>query len=186
MFNAVTSQRSSGSISTTYSKYAIALTNSKNHDERQIALRSLSDNLRDKTPSYEEFKASFEGVTYTSKYTKHKNLVKYTLKKQLGDSNHGLSIDYDTMTIEHLLPEAEIRSDNDALVIGSIGNLILVDSKTNSEVLASLPYSRKLEILKEKNYPLDSSLLQKEWSKEQINARTEKIVSEAYRKSKIR
>jgi len=90
------------------------------------------------------------------------------------------------MTIEHLLPEAEIRSDNDALVIGSIGNLILVDSKTNSEVLASLPYSRKLEILKEKNYPLDSSLLQKEWSKEQINARTEKIVSEAYRKSKIR
>ncbi len=55
--------------------------------------------------SYNEFKTSFETVLYTSRKTRYKKLIKYSLAKILGTTSNGLSIDYNSMTLEHRLPE---------------------------------------------------------------------------------
>jgi len=182
IFNAVTSQRSSGVIATNYSKFAVALTNASTQSQKQLVLDDLIEVLGTKVPSFSEFKASFDDRFYTSKYTMNKVVIRYTLRKIMGQSTHGLAIDHEAMTIEHLLPESQERAGTISTeVIGSIGNLILLDSKTNSEMLGNSSFNEKKRILTGANYPFDDLLLSHDhWSEPQIRERTGWIIQTAY------
>ena len=70
IFNAITQQRSSGSIASHYSRQAIALTNVEEHHEIQSVLKKLITGLEDRVSSFNEFKTSFESVVYTSRKTR--------------------------------------------------------------------------------------------------------------------
>ncbi|MFN8469743.1 MAG: DUF262 domain-containing HNH endonuclease family protein [Caldilineaceae bacterium] len=180
-FNAVTSQRSSGSISTHYSKHAIALSNATSHDQVQAVLHELVEGLRGRLPNYSEFLASFVELGYASKKTRSKKVIQYTLIKLMRSTSPGLPVDYSLMTLEHLLPESRIRDDGDLAVISSIGNLVLVDEITNGTRLRDRSFSEKKRILLETPYPLEQYICdQHEWGEAQIKARAEMLAKEIY------
>jgi uncharacterized protein with ParB-like and HNH nuclease domain len=179
VFNSITSQRSSGSIQSHYSKYAIQLTEAESHSQIQTTLSQLISGLKTRLPTYNEFEANFIELSYTSKKTKNKSIIRYALRKLLGDNSGGLSIDYNSMSIEHLLPEDKITSEDDE--IGNIGNLILIDKKTNSEVLSNLSFSDKKSILIGINYPLDDIIINSnEWNSDKIKDRAKHLAQQLY------
>ena len=179
-FNAVTQQRSSGSISTFYTNHAISLTKAESHDEIQIILNSLRESLKAKIPEFNEFQAGFINLQYRKGKARNKNLLKYILSRFMDQNSTGISIDFDAMTIEHLLPQSKSTKelDND---IGSIGNLILIDSKTNSDELKNHTFTKKKDILISKQYPLDEYIsAANNWGKNEIQERSNSLASLAF------
>lgn len=186
VFNAITQQRSSGSIATMYSQHAIDLARAENPDEVQKILSSLTRKLDAKMPSYEEFEVKFLDLNYLSKKTKSKTIIKYALCRLLGKNSNGLDINHSYLTIEHLLPESTIKTGGAPEVVGSIGNLILTDANTNGHMLKDKSPSEKVKILTENGYPLEQNyLLVKDWSKEDIQERAKKISHFVYTEIKI-
>lgn len=184
VFNSVTSQRSSGGIQTHYSKHAIMLTQAKDHSETQSTLSSLLSGLKVRLPSYNEFEANFVELSYTSRKTKNKSVIRYSLSKLLGENPSGLTVDYESMSIEHLIPEDRIDSADKDEEVGNIGNLILIDKKTNSEDLSNLDFQEKKRILLQKKYPLDELVSDtEEWDIGKIKQRAKFLASQLYDRS---
>lgn len=180
-FNSITSQRSSGSISTNYSRIAILLSHAEDNDKIQKAFNELNIFLRSKFPAKDEFVVKFLDLEYLSNRTKYKPAIVHALKTIMADSDNGLTIDYQNLTIEHLIPQS-FDSTNDE-IIGSIGNLILVDRKTNSEELRDLNPSSKIRLLKEKGFPLGNSFINsEEFDEQSVKERSRKIASVVYDK----
>jgi len=178
-FNAITSQRSSGSISTHYSKFAIMLSNASSHAEIQQALNGMLEGLNNRIPSHNEFMGSFLDLTYMSRRTKSKSIVRYTLGRILGPISNGLPIDHGAVTIEHLLPESDQGTDNS--IIGNIGNLILVDKTTNSIDLSAHSFPKKKKILLGLSYPLDDYIISQDvWGEKQISERSQWLADTIY------
>lgn len=186
VFNAITQQRSSGSIATMYSQHAIDLANADNPDKIQQILSSLTRKLEAKMPSYVEFEVKFLDLNYLSNKTKSKTIIKYALCRLLGKNSNGLDINHSNLTIEHLLPEAKIKTGEDPDVIGSIGNLVLTDANTNGHMLKDKNSLEKIKILTENGYPLEQNyLLVTDWNKENVLERAKKISHFVYAQMKI-
>jgi hypothetical protein len=62
------------------------------------------------------------------------------------------------LTIEHLHPQAKIDEEFTAGIVGQVGDLILVDQKTN-EKLGTKPFKEKKKILIDKGYKLPNAFL---------------------------
>ena len=187
VFNAVTQQRSSGSISSIYSRHAIELSKAETNDDIQKTLNSLTKSLHNKLPSYDEFEVKFVGLCYLSNKTKSKSLIKYILSKLLGSESACLDIKHDTLTIEHLIPEAEIKNGTKCDLVGNIGNLILIDSKTNESKLGNKNIKEKMEILRENNYPMKTAFIDidSEWNSESVLERSKKMSNSIYYSVKL-
>ena len=132
-------------------------------------------------PSIEEFKALFPLIIVTDNVTKQKKLVKYVL---VGIERQGTSaavLDYEQMTIEHLAPQSLIGQPGyDDVVIGQIGNLLLVSEEVNG-MLKDKSFTDKKRILAENGYKLPESIEQAAtWGPVEIKQRTEGIADEAY------
>lgn len=180
-FNAITQQRSSGSIATMYSQHSIKLTNAQNQDEIQSVLTSLNRKLVEKQPSYSEFEVKFLDLNYLSNRTKSKNIIKYSLCKLLGNQSNGLDINHNNLTIEHLIPEVTIKSGGDPLVVGNVGNLLLTDARTNGHELKDNSPVEKLSILSASGYPLKSNfILGSEWNENNVIIRAKEISKYVY------
>ncbi len=96
----------------------------------------------------------------------------------MGKNINGLPIDYELTSIEHILPQSKESNED---MVGSIGNLILIDRKTNSEDLKNFDFHKKIEILKNKGYPLDSDLLNAtQWTGEEISNRAKSMAHKAF------
>lgn len=183
VFNAITQQRSSGSIATMYSEHAINLSNTDNQDEIQRILASLSRKLQEKLPSYEEFEVKFLELAYLSNKTKNKSIIKYALRRLIGNNTNGLDINHDNLTIEHLIPEARVKTGFNTDIIGSIGNLILTDSNTNGHRLKDKNIKEKIALLTQAGYPLTKFFLDNaEWGESEILERSKKISKLLYSK----
>lgn len=183
VFNAVTSQRSSGSIATHYSKYAIKLSEAKNTSTANSIIEEMIEGLKSRLPSFEEFYINLKGFNYHSKATKDKAVIRYCLSKCLGSVANGCAIDFSGMSIEHILSESNRYKGITEDIYGNIGNLILVDTKTNSDELKDLPFEEKIKILKSKSYPLDNILLTSQsWGSEEISNRCKFIAKKIYPK----
>lgn len=181
IFNAITSQRSSGVIATTYSEHAIKITKSTNHDQVQTILNSLFKALFSKLPSFDEFYVNFVELNYLSNKTRSKNAIKYILSKQLGEAISCLNINHKLLTIEHYIPESAIRSGVPSNIVGSIGNLLLIDETTNNNILNNLDTNRKYEILNERGYPLQQTFISTQsWGEHEVRKRTELIAKQLY------
>lgn len=181
VFNAITSQRSSGVIATTYSDHAIKLTAAKSHDQIQSIFKSLFNSLESKLPSFEEFYVNFAELNYLSNKTRNKGVIKYILSKQLGEAISGLNINHHLLTIEHYIPESSLKNGVSADIIGSIGNLILVDEVTNNNILKNSAIEEKYKILNKNGYPLTQTYINNSsWGEQEVKERTEFIAKQLY------
>jgi uncharacterized protein with ParB-like and HNH nuclease domain len=173
IFNAITSERSSGSIGSLYSKFAQEISKADSQDKIQSINNELIRKLKVQIPTFNEFEVKFTGLTYT----KNKKIIQYILEKFVGQNINGLPIDHASASIEHLLPQSK---GNEAIV-GSIGNLILIDKTTNGAELKDFDFITKIQILKNKNYPLDDYLLNaNQWTESEINERGKSMAYKAY------
>jgi len=152
-FNAITSSRSSGGISGMYSSFGRSIFDAADSNIASRAVADLVGKLRDREVSDVEFDAGFQQVIYTNKHSSQKTLVQYILKKVAIHEDQPFRGDTEDLTIEHLMPQSSSKSDEDHEVIGQIGNLVLVDSKTNEE-LSNKEFKEKKVILKKNGYKL--------------------------------
>jgi hypothetical protein len=143
-FTAIAGRSSSGGISMRYAAHARRFREEEDH-ARNVEV--LLQKLREATPSREEFLAAFTRLAYSSEHTSDKALVRYVLDELYRSATRAVEVNFDAMTIEHLLPERARAGQADAEVIASIGNLILVSEELNNE-LANKPPHEKLEILR--------------------------------------
>jgi uncharacterized protein with ParB-like and HNH nuclease domain len=183
VFTAVTSQRSSGGISFMYASAARNLHEAGSLSDKVAALHALESKLKTKIPGYAEFEAGFMELRYSSKLTKQRNLVRYTLCKICQRNSSGTPLDPNKLTIEHIAPENPVKGGGltDEL-IASIGNLIVVDQALNNK-LANKSFNDKKKILEKANIWVDPVILKAaSWGVLEIEARARSLADEAYNK----
>lgn len=175
---AITSQRSSGGLSSYYAKKARELRHASNTQKKIEVLNNIKNKLSADKPTYEEFELSFIDLKYSDKYTKDKKLIQYILRK-FDTSWRQEPLEYDLMTIEHIESQSSRNLSEDYK--SSIGNLVLVTSEDNSDNLKNKCFSEKQEIFK-RNYPhFDASILNSsQWTKKNIQERSKLLSKEAY------
>jgi hypothetical protein len=183
LFTAVTSQRSSGGISAMYAALGRRLSEAKDSQDAAIVIQDLKKKLRDRVPSFEEFKALFPEILFTDNLTKQKDLVKYILVCIDRRRPSATVPDYEQMTIEHLVPQSMIGStDLDEEVVGQMGNLLLVPQELNNK-LKNKTFAEKKAILLAAgfNFPKEMKAATK-WDAADIRQRTNVLAKEAFEK----
>jgi hypothetical protein len=180
--SAVTAQRSSGGVSAMYASLGRRLFEAKDQTACLPIIKELKEKLRERIPSVEEVKALFPEIIFTDEITKQKRLVKYILSEFLKDQSPGISVDYDAMTIEHLVPQSEIGvGDFSEAVIGQLGNLNLVSEDLNNQ-LADKSFADKKKLLQAKG-ALPSHLSgPSAWTAKDISDRTIAMAEYAHKK----
>jgi hypothetical protein len=183
LFTAVTSQRSSGGISGMYASLGRRLFEAVNIEATLEIIKELKQKLRDRIPSIDEVKALFPEIVYTDRLTKQRSLVRYILSTLERSKRSGTIIDYEKMTIEHIVPQSQIgEGDLTELVVGQIGNLILVSQDMNSR-LSHKPFREKMRILKLAGFHVPPEIVAAPgWGAKEIRARTDAIAIQAYEK----
>jgi uncharacterized protein with ParB-like and HNH nuclease domain len=182
VFTAITSQRSSGGVASMYSNYARKLYEAKDDSKRITVIRELKQKMRDRLPTFDEFLASFKTLEFTNGYTKQKKIIHYTLTKIDEHYNKsGVSINYDVMTLEHILPQnPPSKSKDHNEFYGKIGNLLLIDEKTNN-LLDNKPWTNKKGILQKSSIYIDDNLKKaKDWTTGEIQKRTNDMAKIAF------
>ena len=126
--------------------------------EKKLGFIKICVKIKGKIPSYQEFEANFKEICYTDKITKQKDLVKYILSKIHTYYTQDKVINYDLMTIEHILPQSKVGTNAiNEKNVGQLGNLILVPSGLNNE-LGNKNFLDKKRILETKNVLLDEKV----------------------------
>lgn len=182
-FTAITSQRSSGGISGMYAALGRRLFSAKDSQEAADIIKDLKDKLSDRIPSESEFVALFPELLYTNTLSKQRALVKYVLVKIAKYDQLALPGNWDDLTIEHVIPQANIDDGTyGEEIVGQMGNLLLVPSALN-EKLKDKPFSEKKKILIDAKYPLPDEMTQAaDWTPELVEKRTESLALEAFQK----
>ncbi|MCP2136679.1 hypothetical protein J2S28_003782 [Rhizobium sp. SLBN-94] len=153
-FTAITSSRSSGGISGMYSSFGRKLFEAKDSNSAANEIRALVSKLRQRRPTGSEFNVKFESVIYTKTHSKQRGLIRYILMRLQQLERTPVFGAEAELTIEHLYPQADIDEVNFPHgVVGQIGNLLLVDSKTN-ELLKDKSFVEKKKILSDRGYVL--------------------------------
>jgi hypothetical protein len=181
LFTAVTSQRSSGGISAMYAALGRRLSEVGDTEAAVEVIRDLKEKLRERIPSREEVKALFPEIIYTENFTKQRSLMKYILTGLAKATTSAVSVDYDSMTIEHLVPQSIIGIDSwTDTIVGQAGNLILVTEDLNSK-LKDKPFTEKKKILLSHNFDLPLDILNgADWTPGNIIKRTIDMAELAY------
>ena len=185
IFTAITSQRSSGGISLMYAFHARQLESANNSNDKANALNQLKVKLKEKIPSKGEFVANFSEIFVTAKISKFKNLIRYILIKydQYNRKANGLnlSVDYDSLTIEHIYPEnPKTISKLDDEEVGMLGNLILVDHNLNDK-LGVKSFIDKQKLLLASDLFIDENIQNAtKWDLTEIQARTDKMAETCF------
>jgi len=179
IFTAVTSQRSSGGIASMYSKAARDIRDAGSKDNKQLAIKELSGKLEERVPEYQEFIIGFSDILYSNLYTRQRQLVRYIMMKVDVHLRGETAIDYSQFSIEHIYSQSGSKLAEE--VKASIGNLIFVPTKLNSEKLKDNEFKRKKELLKKNKVPIDSAIQDTErWGKKHIEKRLHLIANMAY------
>ena len=129
----------------------------------------------------DEVKALFPKIIYTDKITKQRGLVRYILCEFHKQAPSGVTVDYDKMTVEHLVPQSQVGSAGFTEdIIGQLGNLILVSADLN-ERLSNKPFAEKKKILQASGVSLPPELAAaSDWTPAHISGTTEQMAQKAY------
>lgn len=181
-FNAITSSRSSGGISGMYSSFGRQVFGCTDSNGVAQCITELVSKLRDREVASSEFDAGFGQVIYTKAHSSQKALVQYILKKVALFEGQPFIGETDDLTIEHLLSQSMAKGGAKESTIGKVGNLILVDAKTN-EMLSTNDYSHKKKILLDRGYKLPSILLESDELTDEIVTENTARISELARET---
>lgn len=96
-------------------------------------------------------------------------------------NRNGVSINYDLMTLEHILSQNQsVKAANHDNFVGQVGNLILIDEQTNN-TLGRKSFTEKKAILTNANIHIDNIIsTATDWTSTEIEARTIDIATKAY------
>lgn len=146
-FTAVTSSRSSGGISGMYSAFGRRLYAAETPQTATNEIDLLIEKLRDRRPPFDEFQVGFRQIAFTNANSKQKSLVRYILGKFAIHYKFKFGVDFVDLTVEHLTPQSLIDGEAwPSSIVGQLGNLALVDERTNL-ALGELPFGDKKRIL---------------------------------------
>jgi hypothetical protein len=181
LFTAVTSQRSSGGISEMYASLGRRLFEATNTQGAVAVIREIKAKLRERIPVFDEVRALFPSIIFTDNQTKQKELVKYILAGFHTHSFQSAVIDFDGMTIEHLVPQRLIGTGGfSEEIVGQLGNLILVPPALNTK-LDDKPYKEKKKILKSARFPIPTEFENlNDVMPTDIQSRTANLAKQAY------
>ena len=104
-FTAITSQRGAGGVAKMYSRAARDLRNAPNENAKRKVGQELCDRFKNMQPDEPEFLLGFNEVLYSKEYSSQRMLVRYILERIHQHSSNQQAINYDEMTIEHLLSQ---------------------------------------------------------------------------------
>ena len=166
-----------------YSRIGRSVFEAKDLDSAVGVITELKKMLRKRVPSLEEFKALFAEIVYTDRITKARGLVKYVLTAFHKETEKAQTVEYGTMTIEHLVPQSLIGQYGfTEQIVGQIGNLILVSGFANNKLGDKL-FAEKKKILKDAGFTLPAEIAAAdEWGADQIVKRTDSMAAQAYNK----
>lgn len=183
LFTAITSQRSSGGISSMYAALGRKIAAAQDSQSVALIVNSLRTKLRDLTPSQNEFDAVFPELIYTHKISKQRALVRYALIAIAKHEKIALPVDFDKITIEHLTPQSMIDEKQwTHEIVGQLGNLLLVPEELNDK-LKDKDFATKKEILLKEKYPLSDFIRDAViWTPDSIKERTKQLGQVAYTK----
>ncbi|QQN88395.1 DUF262 domain-containing protein [Acinetobacter variabilis] len=188
-YNAIASKRSSGSIATGYSKLALELKSVVDNDSFQKFYNNLHKHVSEKMPKFDEFDVKFKQLIYLSDQTRNRNIIKYVFTLLMEENNPALNLDYESLTIEHLVSQSTLKDINlgKEQIVGGFGNLILVSTTINSNELANKSIKDKMVILRDKQYPFLQNLLEYNFkgTDQEIEARLDRLSKKVYEITKI-
>ncbi|MEK6580139.1 MAG: DUF262 domain-containing protein [Bdellovibrionota bacterium] len=177
---AITSQRSSGGVSKMYALIGRTIRSETDATKRSNAIRQFKEKLRKAKPNRDEFILSFSELKYSELYTKSKKLIQYILEKNDALHRGGTPIDYNQMTIEHILPQSSAKNDTETGLVANIGNLIFVPTTLNA-ALDDKPFPEKKRLLIQSKHPVDKVLNDATtWDEKQILERAKHLAGEAF------
>lgn len=183
-----------------FSKYAIELQKSctgiaKNDKKSQEnCFERFKKELLQLKPEKSQFVDGFKQVKY-SNTTKSRKLIKYVLGRiedQLSKDkikNPEKKIDFDTVNIEHFLPQRpdswQLSKNEVKGYVNLIGNLTLIDKGLNSQ-MGNKPLENKLSLLSKSNIKLNTKIIELissykgTWNEETINLRSEELAEYSF------
>lgn len=163
-----------------YSSFGRGVFECSDSNSIAICVNELVSKLRDRKSPDSEFDAGFEQIIYTKLHSGQKSLVQYILKKVAMHEGQPYIGETDDLTIEHLLAQSTAKNGTREMTIGQIGNLLLVDAKTN-EMLSTNDFSYKKEILLDRGYKLPAVLLEADALTDEVVAANTARISELSR-----
>jgi hypothetical protein len=185
IFTAVTSQHSPGGISAMYASLGRRIFQCADTAAAVRIIKELRTKLRERMPQLQEVVALFPRILFTDEITKQRGLVRYILAS-FGRAKSGvMPVDYDRMTIEHLVPQSKVGKEGfTEEIVGQLGNLILVPADLNAEELRDRQFAEKKAILQTNNVDLPSDIADAgTWGVEEIQTRTNRMAEKAYTKT---
>lgn len=165
-----------------YSSFGRQVFESSDSNEVGQAIVDLVNKLRDREAPVSEFDAAFEQIVYTKAHSAQKTLVQYILKKVAMYEGQPFIGETDDLTIEHLISQSSGKNGRTEAVIGQLGNLVLVDAKTN-EMLSTNDYKEKKSILLSRGYKLPDLLMSIDSLTDEVIAANTARISELSRKT---
>jgi hypothetical protein len=180
-YTVVSQLSSSGGVSEMYAKAAKHLNGAgQDNQKRAVVLEDIRQKLVDRAPERDQFILAFADRFYfTNAYTRDSKLVRYVLGNLLRHASP--TTGQNQLTIEHVMPQSEMKNGQSAEVVGSIGNLILVSEAVNTK-LENKPFAAKKKILAKEGlaYDIGGILDQQQWTQAEIDARTTLLAGIAY------
>lgn len=180
IFTHIASLRASG-LDNKYSKFAIRIRNEK---DKNKVIEDLKTELSSKIPQKDEYIQKFKELNFN----KNKDTIKFILLRLEKEVDSSLALDFELHSVEHMEPKS-IKSQN----VNNIGNLFLLEEEYNQDKGAKKPFdvdqkSKKfvIEVLKNKTKykttkdEFSNIIKSKQWTKKEINKRTNKLAIKTY------
>lgn len=178
-FNAITSQRSSGSIASMYGKAARALYKAEDSAAAALVIENVKRELREKIPSKEEFTLHFRKIQY-NKAIRSNSLVKYILGKISKEENIFFDANFERLTIEHIHPQSSVSEGWPDNVVNSLGNLVLLSEQRNAALSNKNFADKKHMFINWGNAVPDSIIQSNDWTPEAVINRINNMSDMAY------
>jgi hypothetical protein len=179
---AISARSSSGGVSEMYATHARRLTEATTPATRRACIDQLAEKLRARKPDRDDFLESFESrLVFTDDHARDKQLVQYVLQRIHRHERPAPPVDFSRFTIEHVLPQSTITTEQDVPVVGGIGNLLLLHEDLNAK-LDNKTFVQKKKILAphRKSYEIEDVLSSTNWAADEIAARTRRLGGLAY------
>ncbi len=174
MHTTICARPSSGGVGQMYAAQAREFSNAKDSNALGACIQAFKKKIKERVPKIEIFLSQFKQLSYSN--PRQREVLRYTLWRITKAMNPALDLERATGTIEHVASQSKAGK-----FVHQIGNLLLVPSKFNGNVLGSKSFSMKKQLLKGGGYPLEFEMdAVDDWNDLEITARTDGLAEYAY------
>jgi uncharacterized protein with ParB-like and HNH nuclease domain len=174
MHTTISALPSSGGVSQMYAAHAREIANAVDANALGMAIADFKKKIKSKVPPRETFLSKFKLLSYQN--PRQREVIRYSLWKIYQKTNPAVDVDRSTASIEHLLPQSSGSS-----AVHSIGNLLVVPTKFNGEILGDKPFAQKKALLIKHGYVLEPEIAAAAvWADADLEQRSSRLAEYAY------